>query len=134
MQSDARLVLVVDDSQELISFLVNTVLPHCGYGSVVATTGTQALRIINDRHPDVILLDMELPDMNGLDLVEQLRRQGIKAPIIMMTARGSEEMAVRAFQLGARDCLVKPFTADQVAAAIEDALYLSHLGQEKDRL
>jgi signal transduction histidine kinase/DNA-binding response OmpR family regulator len=134
MQSDARLVLVVDDSQELISFLVNTVLPHCGYGSVVATTGTQALRIINDRHPDVILLDMELPDMNGLDLVEQLRRQGIKAPIIMMTARGSEEMAVRAFQLGARDWLAKPFTADQVAAAIEDVLYLSHLGQEKERL
>ncbi len=134
MQSNAELILVVDDSQELISFLANTVLPHCGYRSVSATTGAQALHIVAEQRPDLILLDMTLPDANGLDLVEQLRRQKVRTPVIMMTAYGSEETAVRAFRLGVRDYLIKPFTADQVVAAIEDALYLTRLEEEKERL
>ncbi|MEJ2559815.1 MAG: ATP-binding protein [Anaerolineae bacterium] len=134
MQSDVELVLVVEDSPELTSFLVNTLLPHYGYRSVSATTGAQALHIINQQHPDVVLMDIELPDVNGLDLVERLRQQGIKTPVIVTTAFGSEETAVRAFRLGVRDYLIKPYTADQVAAAIEDALYLSRLEEEKERL
>jgi two-component system NtrC family sensor kinase len=134
MQSDVELVLVVEDSPELTSFLVNTLLPHYGYRGVSATTGAQALHIINQQHPDVVLMDIELPDVNGLDLVEQLRQQGIKTPVIVTTAFGSEETAVRAFRLGVRDYLIKPYTADQVAAAIEDALYLNHLEEEKERL
>lgn len=134
MQSNEKLVLVVEDSPDLISFLIDTVLPHCGYRSVAATTGAQAWNIINQQDPDVILMDMELPDANGLDLVEQLRLQGIKTPVIVMTAHGSEEIAVRAFRLGVRDYLIKPFTADQAATAIEDALYLSRLEEEKERL
>ncbi len=134
MQGDSELVLVVDDNQEIISFLVNTVLPHCGYQGAAATSGTQALSVINQKHPDVILLDIELPDVTGLDLVEQLRRQGVKTPIIIMTAHGSEEAAVRALRLGVRDYLIKPFSADQVAAAIEGALYLTRLEEEKEQL
>jgi two-component system NtrC family sensor kinase len=134
MQSDVELVLVVEDSPELTSFLVNTLLPHYGYRSVSATTGAQALHIINQQHPDVVLMDIELPDVNGLDLVEQLRQEGIKTPVIVTTAFGSEETAVRAFRLGVRDYLIKPYTADQVAAAIEDALYLNRLEEEKERL
>ena len=134
MQSNAELILVVDDSQEIISFLVDTVLAYHGYRSVSATTGAQAWHAIIEQQPDVILLDIELPDVNGLDLVEQLRRQRIKTPVIMITAHGSEEAAVRAFRLGVRDYLIKPYTADQVAAAIEDALYLTRLEEEKERL
>ncbi len=134
MQSDVELVLVVEDSPELTSFLVNTLLPHYGYRSVSVTTGAQALHIIDEQHPDVLLMDIELPDVNGLDLVDQLRQQGIKTPVIVTTAFGSEETAVRAFRLGVRDYLIKPYTADQVAAAIEDALYLSRLEEEKERL
>lgn len=134
MQSDVELVLVVEDSPELTSFLVNTLLPHYGYRGVSATNGAQALRIINEQCPDVLLMDIELPDVNGLDLVEQLRQQGIKTPVIVTTAFGSEETAVRAFRLGVRDYLIKPYTADQVAAAIEDALYLNRLEEEKERL
>ena len=134
MQSGAELVLIVEDNPDLNSFLVDTVLPQLGYRSVLAITGAQAWQIISEQHPDVILLDVELPDINGLDLVERLRLEEIKTPVIMMTAHGSEETAVRAFRLGVRDYLIKPYTADQVASAIEDALYLSRLEEEKDRL
>lgn len=134
MQSNKELVLVVDDSPDLISFLVDTVLPNYGYRSVSAATGAQAWQLINQKKPQVILLDMELPDTNGLDIVERLRFQGIKTPVIIMTAHGSEKTAVRAFRLGVRDYLIKPFTADQVITAIEGGLYLTRLEEEKERL
>jgi signal transduction histidine kinase/CheY-like chemotaxis protein len=134
MPSDAKLVLVVEDNPDLSSFLVDTVLPQRGYLSVSATTGTQALHIIDQQHPDVILLDVALPDANGLDLAERLRLQGNRIPIIAMSAQGSEETAVRAFRLGVQDYLIEPFTADQIAAAIQNALYLSHLEEEKGQL
>lgn len=134
MHSNAELVLVIEDSPEIIAFLVNDVLPDCGYRGVSATSGAQALHMISQQHPDVILLDVELPDANGLDLVQQLRLKGIKTPVIAMSAHGSEEIAVRAFRLGVRDYLIKPFTSEQVATAIEDALYLSRLEEEKEQL
>jgi len=134
MQTKAELVLVVDESREIISFLGDTVLPQAGYQSVSAKTGAQAWRIVNEQHPDLILLTMELPDVQGLDMVEQLRRQKVRIPVILMTAHGSEEMAVRALRLGVRDYLIKPFTADQVIAAIEDAFYLTRLEEEREQL
>ena len=134
MHSNAELVLVIEDSPEIIAFLVNDVLPDCGYRGVSATSGAQALHMISQQHPDVILLDVELPDANGLDLVQQLRLKGNKTPVIVMSAHGSEEIAVRAFRLGVRDYLIKPFTSEQVATAIEDALYLSRLEEEKEQL
>jgi two-component system NtrC family sensor kinase len=134
MHSDAELVLVIEDSPEIIEFLVSTVLPDRGYQSVSVSNGAEAWHIITQQHPDVILLDVELPDVNGLDLIQQLRLKGIKTPVIVMSAHGSEETAVRAFRLGVRDYLIKPFTAEQVATAIEDALYLSRLEEEKERL
>ncbi len=134
MRDDSELVLVVENNQNLLSFLVDTVLPHCGYRTVSASTGAQAWRVINRHHPHVVLLDVSLPDVNGLDLVERLRFQEIKTPVIVMTGHGTEETAVRAFRLGVRDYLIKPFSADQVGAAIEGALRLSRLEEEKERL
>jgi signal transduction histidine kinase/FixJ family two-component response regulator len=134
MHNRQELVLVVEDSPDIKSLLVDTVLPGCGYKSLSAANGVQAWTIIKQQHPDVILMDVELPDINGLDLVERLRLQGIKTPVIVMTAHGSEETAVRAFRLGVRDYLIKPFTAEQVATTIEDALYLARLEEEKEHL
>jgi signal transduction histidine kinase/FixJ family two-component response regulator len=134
MHNRQELVLVVEDSPDIKSLLVDTVLPGCGYKSLSASNGVQAWTIIKQQHPDVILMDVELPDINGLDLVERLRLQGIKTPVIVMTAHGSEETAVRAFRLGVRDYLIKPFTAEQVATTIEDALYLARLEEEKEHL
>jgi two-component system NtrC family sensor kinase len=134
MRSDAKLVLVVEDNPDLSSFLVNTVLPQRGYRSVSATTGTQALHILDQQHPDLILLDVVLPDANGLDIAERLRLQGNRIPIVAMSAQGSEETAVRAFRLGVQDYLIEPFSADQIATAIQNALYQSHLEEEKEQL
>jgi two-component system NtrC family sensor kinase len=134
MHSNAELVLVIEDNPDIIKFLVSTVLPDLGYRSVSTSNGAEAWHIIIQQHPDVILLDVELPDADGLDMVRQLRLKGFKTPVIVMSAHGSEEIAVHAFRLGVRDYLIKPFTAEQVATAIEDALYLSHLEEEKERL
>jgi len=134
MHKDAELILVIESSPDLASFLVDSVLPRCGYRSVVATNGAQAWHVIHHRAPRVILLDAELPDINSLDLVEQLRSQGNRTPVIVMTDRSPEDTAVRALRLGVGDFLIKPFTADQVATAVENALYLTRLEEEKESL
>jgi len=133
-QSNSALILVVDDSQKIISFLVDDVLPYLGYQTRSTMSGVQALQIIKKEPPDVILLDLKLPDMEGLSLVEKLRQDKITTPVIMMTGHGSEETVVRALRLGVQDYLIKPFTANDVAAAIERTLRISRLEQEKEQL
>jgi signal transduction histidine kinase len=134
MQGETELTLVVDNSPDFISFLVDTVLPRYGHRSVVATSGAQAWGIIKEQSPQLILLSDELSDGNGLDLVERLRAQGINTPVIVMTTRVSGKSTVRANQLGVQGYLARPLTADQVAAAIDRVRYVGRLEQEKERL
>lgn len=134
MQDETTLTLVVDNSPDFVSFLVDTVLPRYGHRSVVAASGAQAWRVIKERNPQLILLSDELPDGNGLDLVERLRTEGINTPIIVMATQASGESVVRANRLGVQSYLIKPLTADQVAAAIDSAYYVGRLEEEKERL
>jgi signal transduction histidine kinase len=134
MQGDAKLVLVVDNNPDVISFLVDRALPESGYRSVTVATLGEAWHIVNQQHPDVVLLGAELPDANALDLVEQFRRNGVKTPIVLMTSHDSEKIIVRLSRLGMRNYLMKPLTTAQVSAVIEDALYVARLEEEKGGL
>lgn len=133
MKDDAKLVLVVENNPDVIAFLVDEALPQRGYRSVIATTLGEARRIADQQHPDVILLDAGLPDASELDLVERLHCNSVKTPIIIMTTSASGEMAVRP-RWGVRNHLTKPFTSAQVSDAIEDAIYVARLEQEKEDL
>jgi two-component system NtrC family sensor kinase len=126
-------VLIVDDSAELRSVL-ESVLPFGGYCVLSAGTGSQGLERVAQARPDLILLDLELPDTNGLKFLEELHERGLTTATIMMTGYGSEGVAARALRLGVRDYLIKPFTAEEVLASVERALGESRLRRERDRL
>lgn len=127
-------VLIIDDSRQIADFLAETVLPYYGYRSRVVPTGWEGLAFLKQRQPDLILLDLQLPDTSGLDVLRQISEQGYDIPVILMTAHGTEQTAVEAFRLGARNYLIKPFDAVEAGNAIERALRERRLQREKEVL
>ncbi len=127
-------VLVVEDSIEILSFLSEDVLPYYGYQAITATTGQQGLDKLSSEQPDLLLLDLELPDMSGMDILKAVQEDDSDMPVVLMTAYGSESVAVEAFRLGVRDYIIKPFTTEQVADVLERTLTETRLRREKDEL
>ncbi|MBN1993972.1 MAG: response regulator [Anaerolineae bacterium] len=127
-------VLAIDDREDSLRFLQEYVLEPNGYKMLAARNGTQALQIILNQEVDLIISDLVMPQMGGLELLESLREKGLDIPAILMTFHGSEGTAVRAFRLGARDYIIKPFAIDEMLNAIDRALTESRLRQERDRL
>jgi len=101
-------ILVVDDNRQLGSFLTEQLLPSLGYQSRQVFNGATALVEIHNTKPSLLLLDLELPDITGLDLLRQLQQTGVSVPTILLTAHGSEQIAADAFRLGVQDYLIKP--------------------------
>lgn len=126
-------ILIIDDSTELRS-LLESVLPYGGYHATSATTGQDGLSLAEESKPDLILLDLELPDTTGLQVLEELARLNHPIPTIMMTGYGSEGVAADALRLGAVGYLVKPFTTEEVLSSIERALSVGRLHREKAQL
>jgi len=112
-------VLLVDDEPAIVR-AVRANLASRGFRVDVAVTGREALDRA-ESHPDLILLDLGLPDLDGLDLIRALRSRG-RAPIIVLSARGAERDKVRALDLGADDYLTKPFGMAELVARIRAAL------------
>ncbi len=127
-------VLVVDDNQPLANFVANTLLPDLGYNTLIAYNGKKALEIIKSRPVSLILLDLELSDTTGLDVLRQLKELGISIPTILVTAHGSEQIAADAFHLGVQDYLLKPVETEKLDAAISRALTETRLRLETARL
>lgn len=127
-------ILIIDDSEQICQLLANYVLPELGYSPIVANTGRQGLQRLRARLPDMILLDLQLPDISGLDLLRLIAQEGYDVPVILMTAHGSENIAVEAFRLGARNYLIKPFSDTEARAVIDQALRERRLRRDKERL
>lgn len=127
-------VLVIDDSADIRSFLQEMVLGPRGYIVTTATDGQSGFEAALAQKPDLILLDVNMPRMTGLEVLEALREHDFSAPVILMTFYGSENIAVQAFRLGVRDYVRKPFEVQEVLSAIDRALTESRLRQERERL
>jgi signal transduction histidine kinase/FixJ family two-component response regulator len=127
-------ILIVEDNSETIRLLTEDILPHLGYTSRVARNGQDGLQEIERESPDLILLDLRLPDMLGTSLIDRLLHQGRDIPVILMTAYGDEVTAVQAFRMGFKDYLIKPFSMEEVGSAIERALHETRLRRERDAL
>ena len=127
-------VLIVEDSLEILSFLADDVLPYHGYQVATATTGEEGRDKLSSENPDLLLLDLELPDMSGMDILKIAHEDDSGIPIILMTAYGSESIAVEAFRLGARDYIIKPFTTEQIIGVLERTLSETRLRKEKAEL
>ncbi len=112
-------VLVVDD-EPTIADVVSRYLRRAGYEAGVAATGTDALRRAGNERPDVVVLDLMLPDVDGLEVMRRLRQQDRKhAAIILLTARGEESDRVIGLRLGADDYVVKPFSPAELIARVD---------------
>ena len=111
-------VLVVDD-EENISFLLDSALRHFGYDVKVAATGRDALKEVGSFDPDVMLLDVMLPDLDGFEIVRRMRLDGKKVPVLFLTARDAVDDKVRGLTLGGDDYVTKPFSLEEVMARIQ---------------
>ncbi len=111
-------ILVVDDNRQTARFLVQEFLPSLGYEAIHAGSGKKALEALRSQSFSLMLLEMHLPDMTGLELLRRLANEGWNVPAILFTGHGTEQMAVDAFHLGVRDYLIKPVEPEKLAAAI----------------
>jgi two-component system, OmpR family, KDP operon response regulator KdpE len=114
-------VLVVDDEPAIRRFL-RTSLRAEGYEVLEEETGERALSEIRRREPDLVMLDLGLPGIDGLDVIRQVRKGGSVVPIIVLTVRADEVGKVKALDLGADDYVTKPFGVDELLARIRAAL------------
>ncbi len=115
-------VLIMDDKRETIVFLANKILRPGGYSIITAMDGEKGLSKALEEKPDLIIMDLKMPRMTGLEVLEALREKGYDTPAIVMTFHGSEAAAVQAFRLGAKDYIIKPFTVEEMQTAIARAL------------
>jgi DNA-binding response OmpR family regulator len=113
-------VLVVDDEAK-ITDVVRDYLAHAGFDVVTAYDGRGALTQARSRRPDLVVLDLGLPDVDGLDVARELRR-GSGVPVVMLTARGEELDRVLGLELGADDYIVKPFSPRELVARVRAVL------------
>jgi two-component system, OmpR family, response regulator RegX3 len=113
-------ILLVEDERAITEPLAEA-LEREGFTPAVAGTATQAMVVAGRETPDLVLLDIGLPDGSGLDVCRELRRQS-QVPIIMLTARGAEADRVAGLELGADDYIVKPFSAREVTARVRAVL------------
>jgi two-component system KDP operon response regulator KdpE len=119
MTSSAR-ILVVDDEPQIQRFLKPS-LTAAGYEIVAATTGHEAIRLLATGAPDVVVLDLGLPDMDGKEVIETIR-QWSETPIIVLSARDREQEKIAALDLGANDYVHKPFGIGELLARIRTVL------------
>ena len=108
-------ILVVEDEKS-ISHFISTILTSNGYEAMRARTGTEALSMISSHCPDLIILDLGLPDMDGLEILRQLRSWS-SLPVVVVSARSHEREKVTALDMGADDYLTKPFSVSAPPSA-----------------
>ncbi len=124
-------ILIVDDEEDIIE-LVQLNLARHGYQTLACTTGEKALKIAESKQPDLIILDLMLPGMDGMEVCRRLKAnpQTQKIPILMLTARGEEADIVAGLELGAGDYVTKPFSGKVLAARVRRLLRSQ--GEETD--
>ena len=113
-------VLVIDDDAKTVD-LVKLYLDRDGYQVLTAYNGVEALRLAREGHPDLIVLDLMLPDIDGLEICRTLRRE-VDVPIIMLTARTTDQDKLTGLDLGADDYVTKPFSPKELAARVRAVL------------
>jgi DNA-binding response OmpR family regulator len=115
-------VLIIEDRRENIVHLANNVLKPNGYQVITAMDGQRGLRRVLSDKPDLIILDLNLPKMDGLEVLKALRERQVDTPVILTTFYGSEQVAEQALSLGAVDYIVKPYDFGEMLAATQKAL------------
>ena len=120
MEQQSGLVLIVDDERPIRRFLRASLGSH-GFEVLEAENGQEAINYLTSRHPDLVILDLSLPDMDGIEILKRLREWS-ETPVIILSVRESEEEKIKALDAGADDYLTKPFSVGELSARIRTAL------------
>lgn len=123
--SDNKAFLIVEDEEKVASFIKKGLFTQ-GYDSVIAPTGREALDLFESQKFDLIILDIGLPDLSGLEVCEQIRKTNAQIPILMLTALGSVSDKLSGFEVGTDDYLVKPFDFMELLVRIKALLKRSN--------
>ncbi len=113
-------ILIVEDEQSIARF-ISAILNANGYETLLARTGSEAVSIISSNCPDLVILDLGLPDMDGIDILKDLRSWS-SLPVVVVSARSHERDKVEALDMGADDYLTKPFGTDELLARVRTAI------------
>ena len=125
-------ILVVEDEKN-ISHFISAVLNTNGYEAMQARSGSEALSMISSHCPDLVILDLGLPDMDGLEILRQLREWS-SLPVVVVSARSHERDKVQALDLGADDYLTKPFGTDELLARVRTAIRHTRTASGNDQI
>jgi DNA-binding response OmpR family regulator len=110
-------ILLIEDTPEIVETLRDH-LEHHGYATSVATRAAQAVALVVSERPDLVILDLGLPDRDGYTVLEQIRERGIRTPVLILSARRDEADKVRGLLLGADDYVTKPFGTMELLARV----------------
>ncbi len=115
----AKSIWVVDDDEH-IRVVVSKLVEHAGYRGVTAASGPETLALLSqEAPPHLIILDIDMPDMNGFELLKHLRERGISAPVVMLTGRTKDEHVFEGYNSGADYYITKPFRAETVLNIVQ---------------
>ncbi len=126
-------ILIVDDEQDALD-LMREVFEKKGYTPITALNGLEALNIVKQQEPDVILTDIRMPEMDGMELLRVLTKDYPHIPVIMVTAHGTIETAVDAMKMGAKDYILKPIRINEILSKVERITQLNSLIKENEYL
>lgn len=125
-------ILVVDDDSEIVA-LCRTILEKDGYGVDKAAMGRQALDLLGQKNYNFVILDLDLPDIDGMEILKTIKTKRPDVGVIIMTGIGSDEIKKKAIQLGADDYISKPFTVDEMCLIVRHCLEKQKLAGEVEK-
>ncbi len=127
-------ILICDDGRENRDFIIDYIIEPNNFEVLTAKNGVEAMEIMRSQPLDLILLDLQMPKMGGLEVLDTMNAEEIRVPVVLMTFHGSEEIAIEVYRKGVRDYVKKPFSVEEMTAAIGRALSEVRLRQEKEKL
>ena len=127
-----KTLLVIDD-EESVRYSFRTIFSLEGVDVITASNGLEGLGHVRERNPDVIVLDLQLPDRSGLEILGEIQTLAPKRPVIFITAHGTTQTAIEAMKRGAFDYLVKPLDLERLTQVIERAFAAARLAQRPPR-
>jgi two-component system OmpR family response regulator len=128
MDPERRRLLVVDDEPTIVS-LLSASLRFVGFDVRVASTGVEALKVAEEFKPELLVLDVMLPDYDGFEVVRRLRAEGRHVPVLFLTARDGVQDKITGLTVGGDDYVTKPFSLEEVVARIRAVLRRTSIGQ-----
>lgn len=127
-------ILICDDGRENRDFIIEYIIQPNQFEAQVARNGIEAMETLRQQPVDLVLLDLQMPKMGGLEVLDAMKAEQIEVPVVLMTFHGSEEIAIEVYRKGVRDYVKKPFSVEEMTAAITRALSEVRLRHDKEAL